>query len=39
LLNNELKLHDYFVENFNFQAEQALALLYWLATQPEQRLA
>lgn len=39
LLNNELKLHDYFVENFNFQVEQALTLLYWLAAQPEQRLA
>jgi hypothetical protein len=39
LLKNELKLHDYVVETFNVQLEKALALLYWLATKPEQHLA
>jgi hypothetical protein len=36
LLENELKLHSSFLETCKAQIEEALALLYWLATQPEQ---
>lgn len=38
LLKNELKLHGCFVEKIKVQSEKALALLYWLATQPDQLL-
>jgi len=38
LLKNELKLHGSFVEKGKVQFERALALLYWVATKPEQLL-
>ncbi|MGG6293950.1 hypothetical protein ACQ4M4_05965 [Leptolyngbya sp. AN02str] len=36
LLEHELKLHDFFAEQNNGQVDNALALLYWLATEPDQ---
>jgi hypothetical protein len=39
LLQNELKLHTKLLDHLSLQIEKALALLYWLATEPEQSVA
>jgi hypothetical protein len=36
LLQNELKLHTKLLDQLSLQIEKALALLCWLATEPEQ---